>query len=228
MFRTRMTEAWGAPEGVRSLYLLERLLENQSDRQLVCARERATGIRRWLVYTDSPAGEEGLQAELAAIRQAQHPAISKLSEAGPPGESAWFAMDWKGEVPLDAEMLQKIPVIDRLRIVPVLISVIEHLSELGIAIQSLGQSHIWVSPALHACRLVGLSGARTGAGPEAIYGMRVEAASLLGRIAQTGTQGQDETELAGLISKWSEGSLPELEVQEQLKHALMEAVTADL
>jgi hypothetical protein len=229
MFHTRITEAWGAPAGVRDNFLLERMVELPSGVKLLCGRERTSGIRRWLKFAATPEHEAAIALESAALTACAHPHLAALIQASEPGSAPWFALEWQGEAPLDEEAWQRLPAIDRLRLAPALVSVVEALASSQVAVPDLSLEHLWVSPALHWLRVVGLPGAVPQAGPDSIRETRRAAAALLERMITAPEAGQAEASLAGLVSNWSEdGDQALAALAGELDRALLVAVTADL
>ncbi len=228
MFHTRITETWGAPVVVGDRYLLERLVEHPSDDRIVCARERDTGIRRWVKFAATPEQESSLLNELAVLRIASHQVIAALAAANQAGEPGWYAVEWQGEVPLDDEHLHRLPAIDRLRIANLLVNLVEYLIGLRVALPSLCLEQLWVTPALHNLRLVGLPGVQTNAQADAIGRMREAAARILDVLIPSETPGAPDIILKPLIANWGDGGQAAGQLVSGFERALMQAVTADL
>jgi hypothetical protein len=229
MFHTRITETWGAPAEIKDGFLLERKVELPGGLMLLCGRERASGIKRWVKFAASPDQDAALAEEAAALAACAHPRIAALVHDGGAGSPAWFAMEWQGETPLDDEAWQRLPAIDRLRLAPALVEAVEALAMARVALPGLSRNHLWVSPALRWLRLVGLAGAVAHAQTFELAEMRAAAAGLLREIAFEGGSSPAETNLSELISKWgaSEESVVS-ELTSELDRALLMAVTADL
>jgi hypothetical protein len=228
MFHTRITESWSAPVEVQDRYLLERLIELPTGERLVCARERKSGLRWWVKFAANPEVDPVLQLELAALHAVSHPAIAKVIDSAQPGQPAWVALEWQGEGQISHEMLERLPSIERLRVIESLTSAVSQLAAARIALPGLELHHLWLTPALHSLRFVGLSGAQPSAPSEALAMMQRAAAQLINSIMGLGLPAGTGAGLAGLVSDWGVGECEGGQLLEGLRRALMLAVTADL
>lgn len=147
--------SWGISAEAEDKYLILEELSAPGSTRWFSARERLTGIRRWLEAAPDAAEQTALAAVAAKLGRLGHPHI--LAPAG--RGNGFIAYEWRGEAPFGPRSLGSLAALERVRLAGQLVQAVEYLhgQPSPITHGALGLQSLWVAPAANWLRLAGFT-----------------------------------------------------------------------
>jgi len=234
MFTSRLTETWDASEEVSTRFLLERRLDLASSPDPVfLARERETGIQRWVkCLSGDDESVDRFTTESTILSTLVHHCLLRLYDSCEEPSARYLVYEWCAEEPLSLEILEALSTPDRCRLAIALIDVLGYLQEQDepIAHRQLALDWLWVTPTVRHLHLAGLSNAVTGASSDELAVDRHEAVELVSMLL-AGTCDQESlvTGIKEMGEKWeAQGGSTLVEYRHALKRVFIAQIAADL
>ncbi|MCH7471841.1 protein kinase family protein, partial [bacterium] len=170
MFTARLTESLGAPEGITSRFLIEQKVDLAAcPEPLYLARERETGVRRWVKCSDGTEESlERLRNEAQILAGLSHPHLPVLQADASDADEPHLVFPWQAEVSLAKKELADLSAPDRARIAEGLVQVVSYLQaeKPPVSHNRMELDNFWVSPEILWPKLWGFGYAQAGAAVE--------------------------------------------------------------